>query len=283
MLESLPEHHRKRFESALYMMHNSLEESLSWEQIAEKSAISPYHFHRQFTQLFNETPGHYLSRVRLQYAVYLLFIDNGLKITEIAHNCGYSSSQAMAKVLKRELGMTAKDVRQHVETGTPDETSQLLEKLSHPGKSLSMEKQLASSMPTELVWYPARGMKTVDIPDFDWDLIFDTYKEKSTQLIGATQITELEKPWNEIRYRAGEWQLPEEQFDFYISEGYYLCCEVYLITDTAYAAAIDGLFEQAESQGYQIDESGYLVEMVRDVELREEGGATFALQIPVTL
>ena len=133
LLEPLPAHHKKRFEMALFMMHNSLADSLSWEQIAQESAISPYHFHRQFSQLFGETPGQYLGRVRLQYAVSLLSSETPLKITDIAHECGYSSSQAMAKVLKRELGMTAKSLHQFVVSGTSADMAELLNKLSHPG------------------------------------------------------------------------------------------------------------------------------------------------------
>jgi hypothetical protein len=56
-----------------------------------------------------------------------------------------------------------------------------------------------------------------------------------------------------------------------------------LTTDIAYIAAIDSLFEQASNQGYTIDESGCLVEMVRDVELTTTGGATFAFQIPIAV
>lgn len=281
LLEPLPRHHRKRFETALYMMHDSLTESLSWEQIAEKSAISPYHFHRQFSQLFGETPGQYLSRVRLQYAVFLLHINKETKVTDIAHQCGYSSSQAMAKVLKRELGMTAKSLREFFTTGTPCITSHLLEKLSHPGENGSIEKELAQSMPTELVWYPARGMKITPIPDFDWDVIFETHGKRSKQLLSATPISELDRSWNDISYTIGEWQVSDDQYDFFIPEGYYLCCEVYLVTDMAFITAIDSLFLQAEKQGYQIDDNGYLIEMVRDIELNLARGATFAFQIPI--
>lgn len=103
LLASLAPHYQKRFKVALHLMHDALEERLSWEQIAEKSVISAYHFHRQFSQLFNETPGRYLGRIRMQYALNLLMMESKLKITDIAYRCGYSSFQAMAKVLQRRL------------------------------------------------------------------------------------------------------------------------------------------------------------------------------------
>ena len=283
LLETLPAHHKKRFEMALFMMHNSLAESLSWEQIAQESAISPYHFHRQFSQLFGETPGQYLGRVRLQYAVSLLSSETPLKITDIAHECGYSSSQAMAKVLKRELGMTAKSLHQFVVSGTSADMAQLLDKLSHPGSNQSIEKQLAQEMPTELVWYPARGMKVKDIPNFDWDDVFETLGEKSTRLMSTAPISELERKWKDISFTVGDWQVDSEHYDYFIPEGYYLCCEVYLVSDIAYLAAIEGLFEQAEILGYQVNESAHLIEMVHHVDMSPIGGATFAFQIPIII
>ncbi|MGR6872400.1 AraC family transcriptional regulator [Pseudomonas sp. HK3] len=281
LLESLPPHHQRRFEKALYLMHDFLEERLSWEQIAEKSAISPFHFHRQFSGLFGETPGQYLSRVRLQYAVFLLYSHGEHKVTDIAHQCGYSSSQAMAKVLKRELGLKAKDIRTLFTSGTPSETAQLMEVLSHSGEQGSQEQQLAQSIPTELLWYPARGIKVIPIPNFDWDMVFDTYGKESTKLVSATPVMELDKKWEDISYTVGDWKVGVEQYDFFIPEGYYLCCEVYLTTDIAYIAAIDSLFMQAKDQNLSVDWSGQLVELVRDVELNIIGGATFSFQIPI--
>ncbi|GAK84292.1 transcriptional regulator AraC family [Vibrio ponticus] len=92
-------------------MHKELAEQSTWQQVAEQSSISRYHFHRQFSELFNETPGQYLSRVRLQIALNLLLNDAPWSVMEIAHYCGFSSSQALGKALKRELGVTAKQVR----------------------------------------------------------------------------------------------------------------------------------------------------------------------------
>ncbi|WP_295898754.1 helix-turn-helix domain-containing protein [uncultured Vibrio sp.] len=281
LLAPLPEHQRKRFETALYLMHETLADRFSWEQIAQKSAISACHFHRQFTELFNETPGQYLSRFRLQYAVGLLMINDGTKITDIAHASGYSSSQAMAKALKRELGVTAKAIRDMTTSATPRETSELLNKLAHPAGENSLENQLAKNLPCELIWYPERGIKKLDMVDFDWDVVFETLGKKCTHLMSATPIAELDNQWKDISCIAGDWQAKAEEYDHFFNEGYYLCCTVYLVTDVAYSEAIEKLFEYAEEHGHPVDLSGSLIEMVHDVELSLTGGATFTFQIPI--
>lgn len=281
LLEPLPEHLRKRFAHALYLMHKELDEHRTWEQIATASAISPYHFHRQFTDLFNETPGRYLSRLRLQVSVSLLMNNDPWSVTEIAQYCGFSSSQALGKALKRELGVTAKQVRKMGDDLTPREAAAFLNKLAHPGKETSLEEQLAQSMPTEIVWYPKRGMKKISIVDPDWDSVFELYGEKSVRLMGATPINQLEQTWDQIDTYIGDWQVEGDLYDFELPEGYYLCSDVYLVSDTGYSAALEAMFDIALKQQLEIDEGGYFVEMIRHIELTELGGVTFSLQIPI--
>lgn len=292
LLEPLEAHLRKRFEKALNLMHNGLAEELTWEQIADKSAISPYHFHRQFNQLFNQTPGQYLSRIRLQYAVYQIFLNKDEKVIDIAHKCGFSSSQALAKVIKRELGMTAKSLRQHLQTATVEETAVLLDNLAHPlltssedkpssESKLSLEKKLAESMPVELIWYPKRGIKLVEFSNFDWDLAYDKFGNNATQLLVTAPVKHFDSSWQDIKYIVGNWQTTKEEFNYFIAEGYYLCCEVYVTSDTAYLEAINGLFKQAEKSELQVDTNGSFVEIMRNIDPSMTGGASFSFQLPV--
>ncbi|CAM3495906.1 HTH-type transcriptional activator RhaS [Vibrio aerogenes CECT 7868] len=278
LLSSLPAHQVKRFETALALMHSESGQQLCWEQIAEQSAISPYHFHRQFTQVFHETPGQYLSRVRLQRAVSLLLSSPGQKITEVAFATGYSSSQALAKVIKRELGLTARAVRQLAKTGTPDETAALLSRLSHPAGSDSSEYQMAYDLPCERIWYPARHIRKQHRPDFDWDEIIQNWQPSCRKLCCVTPIADLERPWQEMRYTAGVIQESGISSDITLPEGDYFCALVCLTSDVAYIAAIESLFEQAASYGYKIDEGGCLIEQVIEVEPGELGRVTFMFQ-----
>ncbi|MCO7224584.1 helix-turn-helix domain-containing protein [Pleionea sp. CnH1-48] len=281
LLDSLPEHLQKRFADALELMHYHLEDGLSWEQIANKSAISPYHFHRQFCQLFNETPGQYHSRMRLQNALHYLLHEYSYSITDIAHRCGFSSSQALGKALKRELGMTAKAIRILGQEGTAEETSLLLEKVAHPDAEFNLENTLADKMPTELVWYPQRGMKILLEAESNLDWVIEHFGSKATRFMNATPIKELTKSWQEMETFVGDWQCDPKEYDVVIAEGYYLCSEVYLFSDVAYYAACESLFIQAEKKKLKLDESGLFVEIIRDLDESPNGGMTFSFQIPI--
>ncbi|GAM54008.1 transcriptional regulator, araC family [Vibrio ishigakensis] len=283
LFATLPPHLRQRFEVALELMHEKLYESLSWEMVAEKSAISPHHFHRQFSELFQETPGHYLSRIRLQQAVHLLMANSQTKVIDIAHSSGYSSSQALAKVLKRELGVTANEIRLASANATPDQICEMLDKLSHPRCGDSFEKHLAMSMPTELVWYVERGVKVIEVQNFDWDTAYEKLGDQSKRLLTITPIKGIDREWRNASMTVADWGAPTYQHNGTIKEGYYLCCEVLVLTDVAYITAIKSLFEQANKLKYQVDESRDLIEMMLNVHHEGKKGATFSFQLPVKI
>ncbi|WP_084605597.1 helix-turn-helix transcriptional regulator [Psychromonas aquimarina] len=281
LLETLPVHLQERFLKALTLIHDSLAESLTWEEIARQSAISPFHFHRQFSELFNETPGQYLNRVRLQTAVSMLFDAPGKNITEIALEAGYSSSQALAKALKRELNLTGKAIRELTRTGTVAQTSALIAKLAHPAQGMSMEQKLAEKMPCELIWHPRRSLKGQIRNDFDWELACEQLGEQVTKLVTITPAAQMENQWQEIDLIVGEQVRQASEASHILREGYYLCCEVYVTSDVGFEAAWDGLYQYAEKYGYQIDLQGYCIDIVRSVDLTPTGGAAYSLQLPV--
>ncbi|RVU35373.1 AraC family transcriptional regulator [Rheinheimera riviphila] len=293
LLQALPKHIHSRFSAALVLLHHELPEALSWRQIAIKCAISPYHFHRQFSELFHETPGRYLSRLRLQQAVSALLLDNHQSVTDIALHCGYSSSQALGKVLKRETGLSASDIRAMAQHATPAETALLLAKLAHPGaaplplaaiqKSLSLEQQLAQTMPTELRWYPKRGYRNLPDSSPDWDHLCRQHAEKTLRLVVCTPIRELNLPWNDIAAKVGDWQCDEVLHDHYIDAGYFLCCEVQVVSDSGYSAALEALFWQVEQHQFNINPARQLIEMVRQLPCDRDQGVVFSLQLPVLM
>jgi len=281
LLKSLPEHLQKRFTQALTMMHEEWADRRSWEEIATESAISPYHFHRQFSELFNETPGQYLARIRLQTAVGLLLNDEPWSTMEIAQYCGFSSSQTLGKALKRDLGVTAKQIRKMGYEATPRETADFLKQLAHPSGEESMESELAKTIPTELKWFPERGMKDLKLDDPDWDTVFELYGKKSTKLMSITPLHQMRKTWDEIDLCVGNWDVAPALYDVVIPEGHYLCSEVYLVSDVGYSAALESLFDCVEQQGLELDPERHLVEMILGIDTTGVEGVTFSFQLPV--
>lgn len=96
-----------RIEKSLHYINQHLATSLDLEAVAKAASFSPYHFHRIFSAILNETPQNYINRQRLERAANLLVKSPSLNMTEIAFSCGFSSSSTFARSFKKHFGCSA--------------------------------------------------------------------------------------------------------------------------------------------------------------------------------
>jgi len=88
-----------------------LDQVLDADTLADRAAMSRFHFHRMFKAHVGCTVASYVSWRRLQRACALLASGNE-PVLEIALAVGYESAQALAKAMRRELDTTPTAVRQ---------------------------------------------------------------------------------------------------------------------------------------------------------------------------
>lgn len=279
LLAGLAPHIQRRFKRALVLMHDSLAQQLTWEQIAWQSAISPAHFHRQFKDVFYETPGSYLSRLRLKFATEQLLCSPQKSITDIAQLAGFSDSQALAKALKRRLGVTAKAIKQMADKATPEQTAAFMARLSQPFDLGKLEYRLAQQISAELIWVVQRSAQTLVVDAVDWHALLEKFNMDSTRLLVLTPVSQLQLGWQQIDVVVSNWQVDVALHDLVVKEGYYLSTVVTLDSAIAYFAAFEALFDIAQQRGLTVDLSGLVTEQLLDY--CEEEGATFLFQIPV--
>ena len=99
--------YESRINRALDYIGQNLDGDLSLEAVSRAAAFSPYHFHRIFSALTGETIREYVKRRRLQRAAQRLVFDWKASITDIALDCGFSSSSAFARSFKEWFGVSA--------------------------------------------------------------------------------------------------------------------------------------------------------------------------------
>lgn len=99
-----------RIEETLRKIFNSLDTPLSFRELAEEVAASPYHFHRRFKELTGENIASFMRRLRLERAAYQLKL-SGLSITGIAFEAGFQSGEAFSKAFKNFFGMSPSGAR----------------------------------------------------------------------------------------------------------------------------------------------------------------------------
>ena len=93
----------ERINAAIDHIVRNLAQNLSLEEIALVEGFSPYHFHRVFRALVGETLNQFVKRLRLERAVYLMSHSPSRSLTDIALECGFSSSSDCSRSFKANL------------------------------------------------------------------------------------------------------------------------------------------------------------------------------------
>jgi AraC-like DNA-binding protein len=95
--------------SQLRRVHTYLQETLSQavtlRTLAAVVHLSPFHFARAFKNTTGLPPHRYRMQLRIQQAKALLK-ETPDNVTDIAYACGFNSSQHLARVFRRVVGMT---------------------------------------------------------------------------------------------------------------------------------------------------------------------------------
>jgi len=100
-----------RMQAVLNQIDRQPEAALNLQALSALAASSPCHFHRQFRALLGMPLARYVLMSRLQRAVAWLLHRPQLSVLEIALACGYESPESLARVFRRELGLTPSALR----------------------------------------------------------------------------------------------------------------------------------------------------------------------------
>lgn len=83
---------------------------LDLSQLASSASYSPWHLIRVYRDVFGETPGEHLVRLRLCRA-WSLVRDSALPVCEITEQLGFESQSAFCRAFKNAYGLTATQAR----------------------------------------------------------------------------------------------------------------------------------------------------------------------------
>lgn len=87
-----------------------LDKELSLEKLAKIACFSPFHFHRVFSALLNETPNSYITRRRIEkIAGRLLYLKKEESLTNLALDNGFKSIHSFSRAFKKFYGMSASE------------------------------------------------------------------------------------------------------------------------------------------------------------------------------
>jgi AraC family transcriptional regulator, L-rhamnose operon regulatory protein RhaS len=96
----------------LKRLPHALDEDWTLENMAAECKLSRTQFSQHCQALTNMTPVRYLQSIRLEAARRWLSERAEASVTEVAHGCGFSSSQYFATCYKRRFGFSPNETRQ---------------------------------------------------------------------------------------------------------------------------------------------------------------------------
>ena len=94
----------ERVNRAIDHVVRHLDGDLQLEEVARAACFSPFHFHRVFKSLVGETLAEFVKRQRLERALFLMSHAPRRSLTEVALECGFSSSSEFSRSFKQRFG-----------------------------------------------------------------------------------------------------------------------------------------------------------------------------------
>jgi AraC family transcriptional regulator len=145
-----------------------VEEPLSLDALAKVACFSPHHFHRIFGAMTGETLNGFVRRVRTERAAGMLVSYPSRSVAEIALDCGFSGSSALARQFKETFGMSASAWRAgghagYSKDGRATVRQQLLEMGAGACHILSSGRDPASGIPFWQVSRPSGEPVRVEV------------------------------------------------------------------------------------------------------------------------
>ncbi len=94
----------KRIVQAKLFIDNHYADVIDLAKISDEAYFSKYHFIRLFKLAYGQTPGQYLSRVRIEKAMQLLKTE--MPVSQVCLSVGFESLSSFSGLFKRIVGST---------------------------------------------------------------------------------------------------------------------------------------------------------------------------------
>lgn len=114
------EEYIRRIHKVQDYIEQHFEQSLSIEELSGAAGFSKYHFSRIFQGLLHESPAHYVNRIRMENALFLLAHRADKNMTDIAYELGLSDSAVFSRAFKNYYGISPREYRQEYSTNCKD-------------------------------------------------------------------------------------------------------------------------------------------------------------------
>lgn len=108
---NMQEEYIRRINNVLTYIDGNLDSELSLQAIADIAFYSPFHLHRLFKAITNETLNAYITRKRVERAAIFLVHNKELGITEIGRKTGFKNDSTFSRTFKKIYNQSPTEFR----------------------------------------------------------------------------------------------------------------------------------------------------------------------------
>ena len=105
------EEYIRRIHKVQDYMEQHLGEALSIETLSDVAGFSKYHFSRIFQSILHEPLAHYVNRIRMEQALFLLAHRSDKNMTDIAYELGFTDSAVFSRSFKNYYDISPREYR----------------------------------------------------------------------------------------------------------------------------------------------------------------------------
>jgi AraC family transcriptional regulator len=191
-------------------IEENLNEDLRLNALSSVSGYSEFHFHRIFHAMTGKSLSEYVRERRLAAAASRILYDNSATITDIALDCGFSSSGNFTRSFSQYFGCSPSDYRKNKERKRPLQPSDKVHMEYSPDSGMD-KRFFVSDLPNLLVaGIAAQGLS----PEFENKSIEEAFGrlfgwlqtrglvKEGIEIMGITMDTPEVLPMSECRYLA---------------------------------------------------------------------------------
>ncbi|QNM84177.1 AraC family transcriptional regulator [Polaribacter pectinis] len=162
-----------RLNVAIQFIEENLDTKLTLDIIAEKAHFSPFHFHRLFSLVVEETPNNFIIRKRIECAASSLLHQKEKTITEVAEAVAFSNLSSFSKAFKKFYGISPNQFKEE----SPDKFSKICKTESKNGQVKITFEQYICNINNALNWLQMNAKTEIKkIPRLD--LAYISHKGK---------------------------------------------------------------------------------------------------------
>jgi AraC family transcriptional regulator len=157
-----PNSYAQRIDLVIDYLRNNLDHPVKLAELAEVAGFSEYHFHRIFGAISGETLNNFAMRLRLEKAARLLRYSRE-NLTEIALDCGFSSSATFSRAFRASYDTSPSQFRK---TGQLNQSKICKDSIPELAYTLPMSMdQKRAAFPVRLVDFPATRVAYIRVAD----------------------------------------------------------------------------------------------------------------------